>query len=49
MNFSTNRRIMAGVIAAALIDPAADLRRFVSRGFAAQGACLSGPLAAGEQ
>lgn len=41
--------VVAGVIAAALIDPAADRRRFASRGFAVQGARLSAPFASGEQ
>ncbi|HKR43561.1 MAG TPA: MFS transporter, partial [Paraburkholderia sp.] len=40
--------VIAGLIAAVLIDPAADRRRFASRGFAAQGARLSAPLASGE-
>jgi MFS family permease len=42
--------VVAGLIAAVLIDPAADRRRFAARArLAEQDACLAAPLASGEQ
>ena len=41
--------VVAGVIAACLIDPASDRRRFAALGPATQDTCLAQPLASGEQ
>ncbi|MEM5420634.1 MULTISPECIES: MFS transporter [Paraburkholderia] len=41
--------VVAGIIAAILIDPASDRRRFAARALVAQDACLVPPLARGEQ